>query len=636
MSKKARQTGSACVAAALCALAALGAAGVRADAADLIRSHGYSFFGDLKYPADYAAFGYVNPGAPKGGEISIAVTGTFDSMNPYSRKGRAGGFSSSMYESLLGGIQAGGGTMPSDSVTELYGLLAHTLEYPEDKSWVVFHMRPEARFSDGTPVTAHDVLFSHNLLLDEGLKSYAEAVRKRVPKAEVLDDHRIKFHFADGISRRNLIDQVGGVPVWSRKWFEETGAKLDESRLETSPGSSPYVVESVDPGRRIVFSVNPDYWGWHLPINRGRHNFERVRLEYFLDPTAGFEAFKTGLVTYRTEGEPKRWITGYDFPAALRGDVVKDPIPKGSPPAMKGIVMNLGSAPLQDRRVRQAFELAYNFEWINRSLLQGLSTQQRSFSTGMHLEAQGVPAGAELEFLESLENPVPREVMEAAPWRPHESDPERLFPRRDLRRALGLLAEAGWTPGDDGQLRNAAGEAMRIRFLMNSSGTEDAKAVAENFTANLRKLGIDAFVETVDPSQYTARSRDRDYDLIIGRYDAHVGTGTGLLQRLGTESAAFSLFNPAGFASPLVDEIINRSLLTSSQEEEDMTLRALDRVLRHELFVIPTGFVPDTLTAYWNMHEHPESMPPFALGVVDFWWRDAGREERLKASGALR
>ena len=606
-----------------------------ADTQKIIRSHGYSFFGELKYPADYPHFEYVNPDAPKGGEISIATSGTFDSMNPYSRKGRRGALSWMMYESLLGDAPTGGG-LPADTYGEQYGLLAESLEYPQDKSWVIFHMRPEARFSDGTPVTAHDVVFSHNLLLDEGLKSYADAVRKRIPDAEVIDDHTVKFYFAEGISRRSLIDQVGGVPVWSRKWFEETGAGLDESRLETSPGSGPYVVDSVDVNRRIIYRRNPDYWGWDLPINKGRHNFDTIRVEYCADATAGFEAFKAGEVTYRRESDPKKWASSYNFPAMERGDVVQESLADGSPPSMTGIVFNLGSEELKDKRVRQALALAFNFDWTNKSLLYGLYAQQKSFSDGSPLEAKGVPQGAELAFLKSLGDVVPEALFSEEPWVPHTSDPDRLSTRKNLRKSLKLLEEAGWSVGDDGMLNNTQGAVLRLDFLFNSSGEPTDRAVAENYVANLKKLGIDIRFESVDASQYTKRERDRDYDLVFDGYPSLLGTGTGLHQRFGSEAASFSLFNPAGLASPLVDAIIEKSLLTTSRSEEDASITALDRALRHEFFVIPDGYVPDFWAAYWDMFEHPEEIPPYGLGTLDFWWFNADKAAALKASGALR
>jgi microcin C transport system substrate-binding protein len=602
----------------------------------IIKSHGYSFFGDLSYPADYTHFNYVNVDAPIGGEISIALSGTFDSMNPYSRKGRAAGLSTVMYESLLGQMLAGRGALPADNDTELYGLLAESLEYPESKDWVIFHMRPEARFSDGSKVTAHDVLFSHNLLLDQGLKSYADAVRKRIPKAEVVDDYTIKFYFTEGISRRSLIDQVGTVPVWSKKWYEETGARLDEGRLEVSPGSGPYVIDQIEVNRRVTYKRNPDYWGWHLPINKGRHNFDEIRLEYFADSSAAFEAFKAGEVTYRSESDPKKWATAYDFPALKRGDVVRQELYDGTPPSMTGIVFNLRSEVLKDKRVRQALALNFNFEWSNKSLLHGLYTQQRSFSDGTRLEAKGLPEGEELTFLRSLGDVVPEGIYTTEPLVPHVSDPDRLATRRNLRKASKLLTEAGWEVGDDGVRRNAEGTVMRLNFLFNSSDASPSKAIGQNYVSTLKDMGIDARFETVDSAQYTKRERDHDYDLVFDGYPSITGTGTGLLQRFGSEAASYSLFNPAGLASPLIDQIINKSLRTESQEQEDMTMRTLDRALRYEFFMIPDGYAPDHWVAFWDQYEHPEDIPPYALGVLDFWWFNADKAAALKASGALR
>lgn len=620
----------------IAALAATAALSDDTDAdADIIKSHGYSYFGKLKYPEDYTHFDYVNPDAPKGGTISIAQSGTFDSMNPYTRQGRRAALSWMMYESLLGDSPTGGAA-PADVLGEQYGLLAHTVEYPEDKAWVIFHMRPEAEFSDGTPVTAHDVAFSHNLLLDQGLQSYAEAVRKRIPNVEVIDDHTIKFTFAEGISRRSLIDQVGGVPVWSQKWFEETGARIDEPRLETSPGSGPYMVDDIDVNRRVVYKRNPDYWGRDLPFNKGRHNFDEIRIEYFADDTAGFEAFKAGEVTYRTESDAKKWASAYDFPAVDKGHVKLEEIPDGTPPAMQGIVFNLGSAPLKDKRVREAVALMFNFEWTNKSLLYGLYEQQPSFSTGTKLQATGLPEGDEKAFLDSLGDVVPEGIYTTEPWTPHESDADRLTTRSNLRQALRLMRDAGYDVDDTGLMRDAGGKPLRLDFLLNASGSPTDKAIAENFVRNLTQLGIDARLEAVDASQYTKRERDRDYDLVFDGYPAILGTGTGLLQRLGSEAAEFSLFNPAGLASPMVDAIIEASLMTETQAEEDMTMRALDRALRHEFFVIPDGYAPDHWAAYWDMYGRPDTIPPFALGVLDFWWYDAEKAEALKASGALR
>jgi microcin C transport system substrate-binding protein len=607
----------------------------RASDEEIIRAHGYSFFGDLKYPADYAHFDYVNPDAPKGGEISLHAPGTFDSMNPYSRKGRAGRLSWMVYESLLGGSEATGEPLPADRYNEGYGLLAESLEYNRGKTWVIFHMRPEARFADGTPVTAQDVVFSHNLFLDQGLRSYAEAVRRRVIGAGALDDHTVRFEFAEGISRRSLIDQVGGTPVFPRAWYEATGARLDEPRLEAAPGSGPYQVASYDVNRNIVYARNPDYWGWHLPINVGRHNFDAIRIEYFADDNAAFEAFKAGIYTFRPEGNSKTWATGYDFPAANRGHVVRAELPDGLPPTPSGFVFNLGREKLQDKRVRQAIALGFNFEWTNQSLQYGLFRQRHSFVQDTPLEAKGLPEGEERALLESLGDLVPREMLTEPAVMAHTSNGERLNDRRNLRRAMQLLDEAGWAVGGDGKRRNAAGEVLTIEIPISASGSATMSAVVESFVSNLALMGIDAKFDKIDAAQYTARERDRDYDMIFDSYVAFLEAGTGLHQRYGSQEAAFSLFNPAGLASPLVDTLIDRALESTTLEAQNVALMALDRALRHEFFMIPTWYLDKSWVAYWDQYAHPDPLPPYATGVLDFWWYDAEKAAALRAAGAL-
>ena len=602
----------------------------------VIKSHGYSFFGDLKYPADYPHFDYVNPDAPKGGEIALWAPGTFDSMNPYSRKGRAGRYSWMVYESLLGEEPAASASTPADVYGESYGLLAESLEYDEGKTWVIFHMRPEARFSDGVPVTAHDVVFSHNLLLEQGLPSYAQAVKKRVLSAEALDDHTVKFTFASGISRPSLIDQVGGVPVWPRHWYEQTGARLDEPRLDAAPGSGPYMLDSYDVNRRIVYKRNPDYWGWHLPINKGRHNFDKIRIEYFGDDAAAFEAFKAGEYTFRAEGNSKKWATGYAFPAIQKGWVKKETLPDGTSPDPTGFVFNLGRDALRDKRVREAISLAYNFEWTNESLQFGLFKQRHSFVQGAPTEAMGPPEGDELALLKSFGDLVPADLLSEPAVRAHSSKPDRLRDRRNIRRAMKLLDEAGWPVGDDGLRRNAKGQTLSLSFPIPSSGSATLEAIAETFTQNLQALGLDAKFEKVDPSQFTLRRRERDYDILFDGYRTFLDTGTGLRQMYGSAEAAFSLFNPAGLASPLVDKIIDHSLQTTSAHDRDVALMALDRALRYERFMIPVWYNDASWVAYWDMYEHPAELPTYSLGVLDFWWYNADKAAALKAAGALR
>ncbi len=602
----------------------------------VIKSHGYSYFGDLKYPADFPHFDYVNPEAPKGGEIALWAPGTFDSMNPYSRKGRAGRYSWMVYESLLGEMPASGAAAPADTYGEAYGLLAESLEYDQGKTWVIFHMRKNARFSDGSPLTAHDVVFSHNLFLEQGLPSYAQAVKKRILSAEALDDYTVKFTFATGISRRSLIDQAGSVPVFSKAWYEKTGARLDEPRLDASPGSGPYMLDSYDINRRIVYRRNVDYWGQDLPINIGRHNFDRIRIEYFADDSAAFEAFKAGEYTFRAEGNSKKWATGYDFPAVDKGFVKLDDLPDGTPPTPTGIVFNLGRAVLKDARVRQAISLAYNFEWTNASLQYGLFSQRHSFVQGAPIQADGPPTGDERALLEGLGDLVPAAMLEEPAVMAHSSKAERLRDRRNLRKAMRLLDDAGWTVGDDGKRRNADGQVLKLDFPISSSGSATLEAVVETFIQNLTAMGIEASFERVDPSQYTLRNRERDYDLVFDNYRAFLEAGTGLMQMYGSGEAEFSLFNPAGLASPMVDAIIEKALNTETSAQQDAALMALDRALRYERIMIPVWYNDSHWVAYWDMFEHPENLPPYALGFLDFWWANAEKAADLKTKGALR
>lgn len=595
-----------------------------------ITSHGYSFFGNLKYPADFEHFDYVNPDAPKGGEMSLATSGTFDSLNPYSRKGRSGALTSIQYDALLVGSD--------DTIGEYYGLLAHSLEYPEDRSYVIFYMRPEATFSDGTPVTAHDVVFSHNLFITQGLPSYAQAVGRMVTGAEAIDDHTVKFTFNPETSMRSRIETVGLTDVFSKAWFEaDESRRLDEPRLETAVGSGPWILDNYDINRRIVYKRRADYWAKDLPVNRGRHNFDTIRIEYFADASAQFEAFKAGEYTFRVEGDPKRWASAYDFPKLADGTVIKKDLPNGSPPDPTGFVFNLGRPQLQDPRVREAIALVFNFEWTNESLLFGLNAPRDSFIEGTPLEAMGPPTGAEKAFLESLGDIVPPEMFEQDARGVHTSQSERLNDRRNMRTATRLLGEAGYTVGDDGLMRDATGQTLRLNMIMPSNIDASVQGMHETFVQNLRAIGVDAAYDSIDPSQYTLRQRERDYDMLYStRYGAFLSTGGGLSQMYGSAEAEFSLFNPAGLASPLVDAIIEASFLADSQEATNVALTALDRALRYENFIIPIGYVPVHWVAYYDMYEHPETLPPYALGSRDFWWVNPDKEAALKASGKLR
>ncbi|OIQ35171.1 MAG: ABC transporter substrate-binding protein [Roseobacter sp. MedPE-SWchi] len=600
---------------------------LRAEEGAIVKSHGFAEFGELKYPAGFAYFDYVNPQAPKGGELAISAVGTFDSMNPYSRTGRAGALSSEQFESLL--IES------YDEPGSYYGLIAESLEYPESQDWVIFNLRPEARFSDGSPVTAEDLVFSHNLLLDQGLKSYGDAVRKRIPKAEVLGPHQAKFYFAEDVSRRSLITQVGGVPIFSKAWFDVDleNRRLDEPRLDPGIGSGPYVLETVDINQRVAYRRNPDYWGKDLNVNIGRHNYDVIRIEYFGDSVAAMEGFKAGVYTLRNENSSKNWATGYSFDAVNDGAVIKAAIPDGNLAAPAGFVMNLLRPKFQDIRVREAIQLGFNFEWTNESLQYGLFQQRHAFWQDTDLEAKGLPQGRELEVLTALGDQIDPALLTSDPVVAHSSKAKRPTDRRNLRRAMKLLDEAGWTVGSDGLRRNADGEELSLEFLLDSPTTA---RVVQPFVTNLQAMGIDAELNRVDNAQFSSRRREKDFDMIFAGYPLDLEPSTELLQFFGSEAHEFSVFNPAGLADPAADVLIKNIVNATTKEELYANTRALDRLLRAKRFMVPVWYLDVNWVSYWNMYRYPETLPPFSLGLLDLWWVDGEREAALKASGALR
>jgi microcin C transport system substrate-binding protein len=600
-----------------------GAMSLRADEA-ITKTHGFNFFGELKYPADYKHLDYVNPDAPKGGEISIWTMGTFDSFNPYTRKGRAGALASAPFESLLEGT--------SDEVGTSYGLLAETLEYPEDQSWVIFNMRPEARFSDGTPVTAEDVAFTYELFLNEGLASYRAILGQIVTGVEILGPHRIKYSFADDASRRDAIPIVGGLPVKSKAWFEKTGAKLDESRMEPAIGSGPYVVDSYDINKRITYKRNPDYWGKDLPFNKGRGNFDTIRIEYFADSNAAFEGFKSGAYTFRQENSSKSWATAYDFPALDEGHVIKTLLPDGGMATGQSYVMNLRRDKFNDIRVRQAVGLLFNFEWSNESLFYGQYARINSFWENSELAAEGMPSDAELALLEPIADLLPAGVIDGeAVMAPVSGN--RTLDRKNLRKASELLDEAGWTVGDDGLRRNAAGETLTIEIIEDSPTFD---RVHLPFIDNLKAVGIDAIYSRIDPAQMTDRSRNYDFDMMVDQFPMSLEPSSGLKQYFGSETANQSVFNSMGLKSEAVDTLIEHVMKAQNKAELATSVKALDRTLRAYYFWVPQWFNDAYRVAYWNMYEHPETLPPFALGNLDFWWYNAEKAADLKAKGVLR
>lgn len=591
--------------------------------ADVITAHGISTFGELKYGADFEHLDYVNPDAPKGGEISLWGFGSFDSMHPYSTKGRSGQYSSIFFESLLEGS--------SDEPDSVYGLVAESLEYPEDRSEVIFNMRPEARFSDGSPLTAADVVFSYEVLRDKGLPSFRAVIEKQIESAEALGPHRVKFTFKDGVPTRDLPQTAGGLPIFSKAYYETSGADFEESTLTPAIGSGPYVLASIDVGQQIIYKRNPDYWGKDLPINRGRHNFDTIRIEYFADYNSAFEGFKAGTYSFRSEASSKIWATAYDFPAIEKGWVVKDTPPDGTLSSGQSFLLNLRRERFQDIRVRKAIGMMFNFEWSNKTLFYGIYSRMQSFWENSYLKASGMPQAGELAFLTPLADILPPGVLDSPAVTPPISS-ERQLDRKKLRAASTLLDEAGWPVSDDGMRRNAAGDTLKLEFLNDSQSFD---RVINPFVENLRKLGVDAVHTRVDNAQATERERNFDFDIVTGNFRTSLTSGAGLKQYFGSETADISIFNLAGYKSEAADRLIENVIAAEDRETLNDATRALDRVLRAEVFWVPQWFRNTHNIAYYDMYRYPDTLPPYALGVLDFWWFDQDAYARLKAEGAF-
>lgn len=607
----------------------LGTQPAQAQQDELIVTHAVATFGieDLTYPADFPHLAYVNPDAPKGGEMSMSWSsggGTFDSLHPYTNQGNAAVLASIFFESML--------DTTLDTIGESYCLLCETIAYPEDRSYVIFTLREGARFSDGTPVTADDVLFSYEILRDEGLPSFRANIPLTIAGAEVLDARTIRFDFNPDSQLRGRIEAAGGLPVFSRASHEASGLEFSASRLTPLVGSGPYVVERVDPGRATLFARNPDYWGRDLPINVGRHNFDSIRVEYYADAIAAFEGFTAGNYLFRQENSSQNWANSYTFPRLTDGIVIREEIPQGVIASGQSFVFNLRREKFQDPRVREAIALMFNFEWTNETLFYGLYAPIDSFWENTHLEADGIAAGAELAVLEPLRGRVPDEVFTDAPFAAPPSDMARTFDRAQARRASALLEAAGWTPGSDGLLRNAAGQTLEVEFL-NASALFDR--IINPYVENLRAIGVDARLTRVDGAQMNQRQRDADFDMLTGNFPMGYEPGTGLRQYFGSIGANESLFNVAGLADPAVDELLETVIRAETREEMETATRALDRVLRSYRIRVPQWFNQNVWAAYYNHYRYPETLPPYGIGFLDFWWVDPAAEQALRDQGVL-
>jgi microcin C transport system substrate-binding protein len=600
--------------------------GARADDGKIITSHGISTFGDLKYGPDFVP-DYVNVNAPKGGEMSQWAFGSFDSMNPYSVKGSAAAGSSFPYESILTGT--------ADEIGASYCLMCTSMDYAEDRSWVAFHLRQDVKFSDGSPMTAEDVVFSYDIFTTKGLSDFRTVFNKQVEKVEALDPYTVKYTFKAGIPYRDLPASVGGLPVISKADYEANKRDLEESSLEPFLGTGAYLLDKLSAGQSVVYKRNPDYWGEALPINQGTNNFDTVRYEYFADPNAAFEGFKGGTYTFRQENSSKSWATQYDFPLVASGEVQKVELANGNKANGQAFLFNLRRDKFKDPKVREAIGLMFNFEWSNKTLFFGLYARINSVWENSYLAATGAPTPEEVAILQPLvdQGLLPATILtDPAILAPTSGDSQ--LDRANLRKASALLDEAGWKAGADGMRVNDKGEVLKVDFLNDNPAFD---RVITPYVENLKALGIDATLSDVDSAQFDTRTSPPsfDFDIITGNARAGMEPGDEIEQFYGSATADNSTYNVMGLKSPAVDALAQVVKAAKTKDELIVATKALDRVLLAEKFWVPQWYKNVYTLAYYDIYAHPDPLPPYALGELAYWWYDADKAAKLKAAGVL-
>jgi microcin C transport system substrate-binding protein len=613
---------------ALLAIATAGTVQI-AQAAEPEWRTGTSLLGELKYGADFKHYDYVNLDAPKGGTLNQTSEGSFDSLNPYvvqgtpaSGLGALGG--GQLYDTLM--------SQSLDQVGTNYPLIAQSVAYPDDFSWVKFKLNPAAKWHDGEPITVDDVIWSFNVL-----KAQSPLYNKYyhdVEKAEKTGDGEVTFTFTSG-GNRELPNIMGDLVVLPKHWWEGTdasGKKRDITKptMEIPLGSSAYKIESVVPGKTIVWSRVENYWGKDLPVNVGRNNFDHIRYEYFRDQNASWEAFKKGgFEDYRGEASIGRWMRGYDFPAVARGDVIKAMFPLRSSGRMQGFLINTRRDKFKDPKVREALNWAYDFESMSKNLFFGQYKRINSYFAGSELASSGLPSGKELEILETVKGQVPEEVFTKEFKLPVYDTPQSQ--RDNLRHSVQLLKAAGYDQKNGKLVNTQTGQPLTIEFLADDPSAE---RFIGPFMVNLRKLGIDAQIRVVDSAQYTSRLNDFDFDITTPNVVMAQSLSPGNEQRDFWSSAAADTpgsRNYMGIKNPAVDKLVDRVIFAKDRDELVAATHALDRVLLWNYYVVPQWYDDRIKIAYWNKFGMPEKQPEYT-GIDPFsWWIDTAKEQALKA-----
>lgn len=601
----------------LLALLLLTGAQVSAVAQSAAR-HGLSAFGDLKYPAGFRHFDYVNPAAPKGGELRLWALDSFDSLNPFVLKGVAaeglayngiaaeGAF---VYESLL--------EQAMDEPDSYYGLIAETVELAPDRSYVAFNLRKGARFHDGTPIQAEDVVFTLSALVQYGHPRY-RLLYANVALVEAEGPQRVVFRFKPG-SARDLPLVVGSMPILSRQFFATR--QFDQAGLVPLLGSGPYRVDKVEPGRSISYRRVDDYWAKDLPVNRGRHNFDVVRMDYYRDRDVAFEAFFAGQYDFRQEPGPKNWAVGYERPPVAKGLIQRETVRDHTPSGVQGFFLNARREKFADLRVRKALAYAYDFEWSNKTLFYGLFKRMRSMFENSEMAATGLPSPEELRLLEPFRSSLPAEVF-TQEFHPPKTDGSGNA-RDNLKKAQALLAEAGYRIQNGKLLHEKTGRPLEVEFLLFEGVFQ---RVVAPYVRNLERLGIQAHVRLIDNASFQNRMEHFDFDIIIRRFVQPLTPGSEQRNFWGTQGAdtAGSL-NFAGIRNPAVDALLDR--IEGAQDRRSLiaATRALDRVLTWNWYVIPHFYSGNYRIAYWNRFGRPAVKPRYGLGSTDTWWYDAAK-----------
>ena len=575
--------------------------------------HGLSKYGDLKYSADFEHFEYVNPDAAKNGDVVLSSSVAFDSLNPFILKGLAATGISLIYDSLM--------VTSSDEPSSYYGNIAESAEVDDDKRWVIFNMRKSARWHDGKALTADDVVWTFNTLLEKGHPFY-KSYYSDVAMVEKLDTHKVKFSFKEG-NNPELPLVVADLTILPKHYYEEHD--FEKTSLEPPLGSGAYKIKNIEAGRSITYELVEDYWGKNLPVNKGRNNYSSMRYDTYRELTISLEALKAGDIDFRTEYISKDWKTAYDFPALKDGRVIKEDIPDGNIQRTQAIVMNLRQPRFQDLRVRKALDLVYDFEWMNKNLFYGAYIRNDSYFQIDEMNATGVPEGDELALLEPYRDQLPASVFEKE-YSSAIGDGSGNI-RKRYREAIKLLKEAGWEIKDQKLTHVETGEKFVIEFLFRQASLEK---IILAYKKTLERVGIELKPRLIDTAQWVKRLEEFDFDMTSQVIVQSLSPGNEQRNRFSIEAADTpGSNNLAGIKDPVVDELIEKVITAPDREATLTAVKALDRVLKHNHYVIFQYYGNTHRVAYWNKFVKPEVAPKYALGF-DTWWVDAEKEKALK------